>query len=335
MTAAVRIPAVQRTPEWHAARRHGIGSSDAPIVAGVSPWGDIQRLWAVKAGLIDPRDASNAGTTWGSKLEDVIAEAYTERTGRRVRRVNQLRAHRDHPWMLASLDRMVIGEPVVVEIKTARFPNEEWGQDASSEIPPAYLIQTQHQMAVVGATRADVPVLFSGSDLRIYHVPRDQGLIDDLLELEAEFWRCVEQRTPPPAVPRASRATGLRQDEELADAELESLLVDGHAARQAKAEAEARSKELDDQVKAALEARVAVRGGSIAATYRPGKDVERVSWELVAAAQRKVLEEVASLSPVGRAAWQPPDLDALQSMFTSVRPGNRPLIYRPLREDQP
>ena len=46
MTAPVVIPVKQRTPAWHEARRHGLGSSDSGILTGDSPWGDLLTLYA-------------------------------------------------------------------------------------------------------------------------------------------------------------------------------------------------------------------------------------------------------------------------------------------------
>jgi predicted phage-related endonuclease len=43
----------------------------------------------------------------------------------------------------------------------------------------------------------DVPVLFGGQRMPIYHVERDAKFIADLVEIEREFWRLVEAREPP------------------------------------------------------------------------------------------------------------------------------------------
>ena len=43
-------------------------------------------------------------------------------------------------------------------------------------------------MAVTDAEFADVAVLINGNDFRIYHIPRDQEIIDHLVKREIEFW---------------------------------------------------------------------------------------------------------------------------------------------------
>ena len=102
----------------------------------------------------------------------------------------------EHPWMATSLDRRVVGEKALVEIKTARFPTDEWGRQGTSEIPTHYIVQCQHELAVTGAETCYVAVLFAGSEPRLYVVGRDDELIATLIELEAEFMACVRSGTP-------------------------------------------------------------------------------------------------------------------------------------------
>jgi predicted phage-related endonuclease len=57
---------------------------------------------------------------WGTMLEPIVAAHYTKRTGNKVRRVNAV-LHPKHPWMLANVDREVVGssEVQLLECKTA------------------------------------------------------------------------------------------------------------------------------------------------------------------------------------------------------------------------
>mgnify|MGYP000710176240 CR=1 FL=1 len=58
----------------------------------------------------------------------------------------------------------------VVEAKTSR---SDRGWKAPDVIPPYYVPQVQHYLAVTGAEVADVPVLFGGSDYQKFTVERD------------------------------------------------------------------------------------------------------------------------------------------------------------------
>jgi predicted phage-related endonuclease len=98
--------------------------------------------------------------------------------------------------MLATLDG-VTDSGRLLEIKTARNA-EGWGEVGTSDIPEAYLIQVQHYLTVTALSVADVAVLISGSDFRIYEVPADPELQDLIVGAESSFWRMVEAGEPPP-----------------------------------------------------------------------------------------------------------------------------------------
>lgn len=310
------IAAVQRTPEWHAARLHGIGSSDAPIVTGDSPWGDLLTLFAVKSGIIDPPNIDTPATRWGIRLEDVVAEWWMESQGKKVRRANQLLQHSDLPWMLASLDRRVVGESALLEIKTARFADDQWGPAGTAEIPAHYLIQVQHQLAVTGLAMAYVAVLFAGSDPRPYEVPRNDGLIGDLIELERDFWECVQNGTPPDALMRKQAPVIPLHDREIIADETLARGIEGvHRLR-----TEIKALEKDEEtasaaVKTLLGPNTAARAGAYRATYKPDKNGTAIAWDHIADAYRKRLAAVD------------PDFDvsSIESLFTRVTQGKRPL----------
>jgi putative phage-type endonuclease len=133
---------------------------------------------------------------WGRRLEPVVLAAYCERTGVEVQAVpHRILRSIARPWQIYSPDGMAADR--LVEIKTART-SEGWGEPGTDEVPDAYAIQVQHGMAVTGLPRCDIAVLIGGSDFRIYTVPRDDALIEDLTAAEAAFWLRVERRDPPP-----------------------------------------------------------------------------------------------------------------------------------------
>jgi putative phage-type endonuclease len=183
--------------EWLAARRSGIGGSDAAAVLGLSRWRSPLDVYLDKTGEGgDPEDTP--AMYWGRRLERVILEAYVEQTGLAVDApvgVYRMLRSTERPWQLYSPDGMASDR--LIEIKTART-SEGWGEPGSDEVPDAYAIQVQHGMAVAGLPRCDVAVLIGGSDFRIYTVERDAALIAHLIAAEAAFWRRVERRDPPP-----------------------------------------------------------------------------------------------------------------------------------------
>jgi putative phage-type endonuclease len=200
--------------DWLEVRKSGIGGSDAAAAVGLNPYMSALELWLIKtsrdANLArpDPEDTTEP-VYWGSLLEPIVAASYTKQTGNRVRRVNAVLQHSTLPFMLANIDREVIGTPGVqiLECKTAG----EFGARLWRDGVPEYVqIQVQHQLAVTGKQAADVAVLVCGQKLEVHRVERDDELIARLIPLEAAFWRHVEADTPPPADGSESADRALR-----------------------------------------------------------------------------------------------------------------------------
>ncbi|BCL90894.1 YqaJ viral recombinase family protein [Ralstonia pseudosolanacearum] len=200
--------------DWLAVRKTGIGGSDAAAAVGLSPFKSQTELWLEKTGRDaelpkpDPNDTTEP-IYWGTLLEPIVAAAYTQQTGHRVRKVNAVLCHPTIPFMLANLDREVIGVPDVqiLECKTAgEFGARHW-QDG---VPEYVQLQVQHQLAVTGKRAADVAVLLCGQALEVHRVQRDDGLIARLIQLEAQFWHYVETDTPPPGDGSESADRALR-----------------------------------------------------------------------------------------------------------------------------
>lgn len=183
--------------QWHAARRTGIGGSDAAAILGLSKWRTPLDVYLEKRGEAPPAPENDA-MRWGHYLEPAVRQAYADETGREVRVPTQMLRHPQHKWMIGNIDG-VTDDQRLFEAKTARSP-EGWGEPGTDHIPQPYLLQTQHYMAVTGLPVADVAVLIGGADFRIYEVPADRELQDMLIEAEHEFWQRVLRRDPPKPV---------------------------------------------------------------------------------------------------------------------------------------
>lgn len=200
--------------QWLDVRKGGIGSSDAAAAVGLHPYKSPLQLWMEKTGRehllpqVDPDDPTSP-MYWGTLLEPIVAAHYTRRTGLRVRRINAVLQHPEHPWMLANIDREVIGSPQVqlLECKTAGYHGARSWEDG---VPEYVQLQVMHQLAVTGKPAADVAVLICGQELRIHRIERDETMIAQLIELERRFWRCVETDTAPPPDGSESADVALR-----------------------------------------------------------------------------------------------------------------------------
>ncbi|GAB2458585.1 YqaJ viral recombinase family protein [Comamonas humi] len=213
---ALRLVSTRNMPRetWLDVRRQGIGSSDAAAAVGLSPYQSQLELWMHKTGKadllpkVDPSDETSP-LYWGTLLEPIVAAHYTKRTGNKVRRVNAVLGHPRIPWMLANIDREVIGAPDVqiLECKTAGIHGARLWKDG---VPEYVQLQVMHQLAVTGKQAADVAVLIGGQELRIHRIERDEAMIEQLISLEEQFWGWVQREEQPPADASDSADMALR-----------------------------------------------------------------------------------------------------------------------------
>lgn len=182
--------------KWLEARAIGIGGSDAAVIMGMNPYKSPYQLWLEKTGQAEAPDLSgNQYVYWGTKNEANIADWFQEETGKKVKRLGTLRS-KEYPFMLANVDRTVVGENAGLEIKTAGVRQyRKWKDD---EIPDAYYCQCLHYMAVTGAAYWYIAVLLGGNEAKWKRIERNEEDIQHLIMAETGFWKLVEARTPPP-----------------------------------------------------------------------------------------------------------------------------------------
>lgn len=183
--------------EWLKLRKQGIGGSDAAAIAGFSPYRSAYAVFLEKTGQLPDEEAGEAAY-WGTTLEDIVATEFTKRTGFKTQRRNAILQHPEHAFMLANLDRYVMDPERgrgILEVKTAsEYKRGDWDGE---KVPDAYMIQMQHYLAVTGLQFGYFAVLIGGNKFRHTLVQRDDRLIEALIQLEADFWKRVEENRPP------------------------------------------------------------------------------------------------------------------------------------------
>lgn len=286
---AIVLPVRQHTPEWLEARENGIGASQAAASIGLDPWQSPTGLWAEKLKLVPPA-TENISMRIGTELEPLIARLYTEATGVKVRRANNLRQHSQHPFMLASLDRRAGRKPVELKF-SARAAG--YGEPGTDEVPDHVLVQVLHQLAVLDEPEGEVALLKPGADtVLIYPIVRSADAEASIIEREAIFWDHVQSRTQPPvdgsdATARALAAMYPRGLDELvleADAEAATAMLLLKLARAQVATFEAERAQLEAEIKAAM---LAAGATVIQSTYgqipwRQPKDSQVTDWQAIA-----------------------------------------------------
>jgi len=188
--------------DWLAARRSGIGGSDAAAVLGLSPFETPLSVYARKRGLL-PDSEETPAMRFGKLLEPIIAGEYIRETGRTLRDPGRFTIARseDVPYLFATLDREILTAdgkdvPSILEIKsTNAFRADDWADEAPAHVQ----VQGQHQLLVTGRAWVSFAVLIGGQDFRWVDLERNDKFIGVMRERLAEFWRRVELGDPPPA----------------------------------------------------------------------------------------------------------------------------------------
>jgi putative phage-type endonuclease len=169
-------------------RKNYIGASEAAQVLGKSRWGTPLSLWAEKTGAMEPKEIGDKlYVKLGVKLEQAVAELFTELTGKKVHKVNEAFVHKQHPFIRCHIDRKVEGERSILQCKTASaFKSKEWDGE---EIPEEYEIQEHHELACSGYDRAYIACLIGNQKVALKVIERDAAKINYVISREVSFWK--------------------------------------------------------------------------------------------------------------------------------------------------
>lgn len=196
-----------------AIRATGIGSSEVGAICGLSFYdGSPHSVYLQKRGLVLPSQ-STVATRLGHALERAIEPEYLYETGVALEPLLDANnepltmRHPDHPWVLASIDRVRVTDRIPVEIKCitgkrshysegdpcdwcGRSASLHWGYYADS-VPDDVLAQVQWQLFVCGAPWAHVCRFWAGNngpEFKIHTVQRSEQIIAYLFEKARKFW---------------------------------------------------------------------------------------------------------------------------------------------------
>lgn len=172
-----------------------IGGSDIAKVMGLSRWGTPLSLWAEKTGKIPPKDLSNVeAVELGNDLEDFVANKFSQKTGKAVRRSPKVYQHPQYPYMVAHIDRLVTGTDELLECKTCSFfKKDEW---EGEEIPQEYILQVIWYLGITGRKVGYIAVLIGGQSFKYKKIEFDSELFDKMVDAAKDFWQHVQDDTP-------------------------------------------------------------------------------------------------------------------------------------------
>jgi putative phage-type endonuclease len=294
------VKADQRSPEWFALRVDGITATDVSVIAGLNPYKTPYQLWAEKLGKFTP-DPVGPAAVRGILLENAVAEFYEMETGRELRRSNGIVRLKQINWVMASLDRTIVGEEGLVEIKTSTSPR--W---SLHPVPPEVVAQVQWQMFVTGAPWVDVAVLLGGLVFRIERVKADWRYQSELFVKAERFREALATETPPALQGQDSDALAAAVPQVSEEYETATAGIDRVAALYAEKQYE--SKLLDEELqnlaislKEAIGEKAGVVGNGWSATWKQNKPSLKTDWKEVAAkVDAKVIEAATREVPGAR-----------------------------------
>ena len=183
--------------DWLKLRKTGIGGSDAGALCGLNPYASPMSVYRDKTSeTLSLED--NESMRQGRDLEDYVARRFMEATGLKVRRSNFMYRSKEHPFMIADVDRLIVGQDAGLECKTASaYSADKWKDD---EVPPHYLIQCYHYMAVTGKREWYLAVVLLGKEFKYTKITWDDDIIQNLITIEEKFWinHIIPQVLPEP-----------------------------------------------------------------------------------------------------------------------------------------
>ncbi|MEK3788569.1 YqaJ viral recombinase family nuclease [Paenibacillus sp. FSL K6-1230] len=170
--------------EWLDWRRQGIGSSEAAAVCGKHPWRCSVHVYLDKIREL-PHTPDTLPMKLGRMLKGTAAALFAEEHGWRLIRKKAIFRHPEHEFMLANIDRWIVGQHTGLLCKTVReYAKGDW----EDRVPEHILIQCQHLMAVTGADHWWIALLIGGQQFRSIRVERDQRWIARIIAKEEQFW---------------------------------------------------------------------------------------------------------------------------------------------------
>jgi putative phage-type endonuclease len=183
------IELIQGSEAWHEFRRSHIGSSDAPVVMGVSPYKTAAKLLEEKiTGKSFQKE--HAGMRRGKELEPEVLALVNNRFSLALEPA--VFEHDEHKFMSASLDGY---DPVSRAICEIKCPNGfDHAQAETSQVPAKYYPQLQHAMFVMGLSEIIYASYYKG-ELVTLIVAANKQYQSDLLDECIKFHEMMKSKT--------------------------------------------------------------------------------------------------------------------------------------------
>ena len=181
-------------------RQKGIGGSDAGTAVGVNPYKSPYILYLEKIGAREPEDISHKpAVKRGVRLEPEIMKWVKEDLNITLRKDNNTHISKEYPYLFCHNDGTVVGSHRIAEIKAPSIHmREKWGEPGTDAIPPYYLAQGVHALAIQPEMEGVDYFAYFDPDILHFKLERKKSLIDAYLAKVEMFWNYVLNELPPP-----------------------------------------------------------------------------------------------------------------------------------------
>ena len=181
-------------------RQKGIGGSDSGAAVGVSKYMTEYILYLIKTGAREPEDISNKpAVKRGVRLEPEIMKWVKEDLDITLRKDNNTHISKEYPYLFCHNDGTVVGSHRIAEIKAPSIHmREKWGEPGTDSIPPYYLAQGVHALAIQPEMEGVDYFAYFDPDILHFKLERKKSLIDAYLAKVETFWNYVLNELPPP-----------------------------------------------------------------------------------------------------------------------------------------
>lgn len=182
--------------EWLANRTKGIGGSDVGAICGVNKYSSARLVYLKKTGQYqDSEDEFSEAALermhFGRLLEPIVANEYVRRTGNKVIVSPATLSHKDYPWAIANIDRLIVNDKGIpygiLECKTAsEYMDEDWSE---GNVPLSYLYQLNWYLWITGLEYGVIACLVGGN--KFYHYEtwkNDELLKNEIIPKVDRFW---------------------------------------------------------------------------------------------------------------------------------------------------
>jgi putative phage-type endonuclease len=272
-----------------------VGASEASALVGLHP--HISAVDVYERLVNGAKNDDSELLQIGRALEPAVIQLYAEKTGTDPGALSTAKtlAIAKFPYLCATPDRLAYrdGGYRLIEAKTHSYfgAADEWGEPGTDEVPPHHAMQVQLTLAVTQMPEADLAVLFSGRDFRIYNIRANVKYQQDAYDIiHAWYEKHIKTKTPPAPDGHESYTDWLKREYPVAAQAdvLEATPEDEQEVRkflQWKAEMEhAEQKMLE--AKQFLQLRIGdssgLRGFFGSISYRNIKNSQKVDWKGIA-----------------------------------------------------